>query len=902
VTTAPDRLSAALADRYKIERELGQGGMATVYLAHDVKHDRQVAVKVLRPELAAVIGAERFVQEIKTTANLQHPHILPLFDSGTADSFLFYVMPYIEGETLRGKLDRETQLGIDEAVRITVEVADALDYAHQHGIIHRDIKPENILLQNGRPMVADFGIALAVSAAAGGRMTETGLSLGTPHYMSPEQATAEKDLTARADVYSLASVLYEMLTGAPPHVGASAQQIIMKIVTDTARPVTELRKSVPPNVAAAVAKALEKLPADRFESAKAFSSALTTASFTVPGTAAAMAAAARPSSRKRAVQLAVGAGIGAVATALGFLLLGGSEPADPIIRFHMTLPSTQRLSLQGGDEDAPFAISPDGTRIVYVAFDSSATVGKLYIRLLDQIEGTPLQGTEDAIAPFFSPDGLWIGFFTEDDEKLKKVPVTGGPAITLAEDVLPRFAGGSWGDDGNIVYTSIGWMLSRVSGTGGVSEALLPPDARGNTVMAWPSVLPGSKAVLFQQCLGNCERSNLALLDLTTLAIDTLVPGAGRGWYVGTGHLIYATENGALYAVPFDLDSQSIEGAPVPVLDQVAQGLFRSSRLAISPSGAMIYLTGLTQGGLQVVEVDRSGRETVVLSRLGQYQHPRWSPTGDRIAVTIAGEGGNQIWIYDVGSQTLAQLTFDGVNYRPSWSPDGRMIAFFSERADSADLYWKPADGSGPAERVAEGEDISNGGTTFWTRDGSWILFDGLGEATKTDEDVFAVGTGADRTRQPVVATDAQEEAGAVSPDGKWVAYGSDEGGQWQVYVRPFMTPGGRWLVSTGTAAVPLWASNSELVYLDQGSMNLVAARLAFEPGVRVVERTTLFNWNSYLYAGQSSPQYDVSRDGQRFLVLRNPDAGQRTPSPIVVLNWFEDIRRRIAAQGGASR
>src|SRR5512145_2436882 len=264
----------ALTDRYRIERELGAGGMATVYLAEDLKHDRKVAIKVLKPELAAVLGAERFVQEIKTTAALSHPHILPLFDSGTADAFLFYVMPFIEGETLRDKLNRDTQLGIDEAVRITREVADALDYAHRHGVIHRDIKPENILLHDGRPMVADFGIALALSAAAGGRMTETGLSLGTPHYMSPEQATAEKEITARSDVYSLGSVLYEMLAGNPPHTGASAQQIIMKIVGEEAAPVTKLRKSVPPHVAAALTHALEKLPADRFESAKTFADAL----------------------------------------------------------------------------------------------------------------------------------------------------------------------------------------------------------------------------------------------------------------------------------------------------------------------------------------------------------------------------------------------------------------------------------------------------------------------------------------------------------------------------------------------------------------------------------------------------------------------------------------------------
>src|SRR6185295_6553805 len=257
--------------------------MATVYLAHDLKHDRKVALKVLKPELAAVLGAERFVVEIKTTAALQHPHILPLFDSGSAGGFLYYVMPYVQGETLRSKLDRETQLGIDESVRITREVADALDYAHRHGVIHRDIKPENILLHDGRPMVADFGIALALSAAAGGRMTETGLSLGTPHYMSPEQATAEKEITPRSDIYSLGCVLYEMLTGNPPHTGATAQQIIMKIITAPTDPISKHRKSVPQNVVDAVAMALEKLPADRFESAKDFSNALADSRFTTTG-------------------------------------------------------------------------------------------------------------------------------------------------------------------------------------------------------------------------------------------------------------------------------------------------------------------------------------------------------------------------------------------------------------------------------------------------------------------------------------------------------------------------------------------------------------------------------------------------------------------------------------------
>ena len=323
MTDIPTRLLSALADRYRIERELGAGGMATVYLAEDLKHDRKVAIKVLKPELAAVLGADRFVQEIKTTASLQHPHILPLFDSGEADNFLFYVMPYIQGETIREKLDRDTQFGIEDGVRIATEVADALDYAHRNGVIHRDIKPENILLHDGRAMVMDFGIALAVSAAAGGRMTETGLSLGTPHYMSPEQATADKAITARSDVYSLASVLYEMLAGEPPHMGNSAQAIIMKIIAEQAQPVTELRGSVPLNVAAALATALEKLPADRFDTAREFSDALGDLSFTTATAGAAGGTA--PPQRRRSVLTA-----GLAATTLLFAAIATWALMRPI--------------------------------------------------------------------------------------------------------------------------------------------------------------------------------------------------------------------------------------------------------------------------------------------------------------------------------------------------------------------------------------------------------------------------------------------------------------------------------------------------------------------------------------------------------------------------------------------
>lgn len=376
-----DRLATVLADRYRIERELGQGGMATVYLAHDIKHDRRVALKVLKPELAAVLGAERFLVEIKTTAALQHPYILPLFDSGTADGFLFYVMPFIDGETLRAKLDRETQLGVDEAVKITTDVADALHYAHTQGVVHRDIKPENILLANGRPMVADFGIALALSAAAGDRMTETGLSLGTPHYMSPEQATAEKEISARSDVYSLASVLYEMLAGNPPHTGASAQQIIMKIIAEPVAMVTTIRKSVPSNVSAALVKALEKLPADRFQSAAAFGDALRDPHFTVASVTTAHNAHSRGTNSRAFIAAVAAAVVLAALAAWGWLR---PTPTPEVSRFSIILPDSVSGVWQSSLE-RKLAVAPDGAgvRIHWTGCDAHiiSTVDSQFERL-----------------------------------------------------------------------------------------------------------------------------------------------------------------------------------------------------------------------------------------------------------------------------------------------------------------------------------------------------------------------------------------------------------------------------------------------------------------------------------------------------------------------------------------
>ncbi len=661
-----DRLKTALADRYAIERELGAGGMATVYLAEDLKHHRKVAVKVLRPELAAVLGAQRFVQEITTTANLQHPHILPLFDSGEADSFLYYVMPFIDGETLRDKLNRETQLGIEEAVKITTEVADALDYAHRNNVIHRDIKPENILLHDGRPMVADFGIALAVSAAAGGRMTETGLSLGTPHYMSPEQATAEKDLTNRSDIYSLGSVLYEMLTGEPPHTGASAQAIVMKIVAEDVQPVTELRKSVPPNVAAALAKSLEKLAADRFGAAKEFADALTNPAFTLP-TAQAAAAARAPASGpwKR-----LSAGLAALAVVLMLIAVWGwlrPEPARPIRRYRLALPAEQALVPALGSR---IVLSPDGSRLVFVGPGDPGT--QLWVLERDQLDAAPWPGTEGAGLPFFSPDGQRVGFFT-DGTTIKVASLPWGPAITVVDSGISG-GGATWGADDFIYVGGIG-PIKRVPVSGGaaVERVTTLDSAGGEEGHAWPEVLPNGRGVLYTvfRDLRRLGENEIAVLDFATGEHTVLVRGV-YARYAASGHLVFVTDDGTLMVAPFDQDGLALTGEAIGLAANVRVRGATSVDLAVSSTGTLVYTAGGSGSEPhQIVWVDRDGTAVAVDSAwVGRFSSLSLSPDETRLAVTAVQRGESQVWVKQLPTGPLTLLSLEGtVNRRPRWTP-----------------------------------------------------------------------------------------------------------------------------------------------------------------------------------------------------------------------------------------
>ncbi|MGH7523582.1 MAG: protein kinase domain-containing protein, partial [Gemmatimonadales bacterium] len=584
------RLAAALGDRYTIERELGQGGMATVYLARDLKHDRKVAIKVVRPELAAVIGAERFVREIRTIANLQHPHILGLIDSGEIDGTAYYVMPFVDGESLRDRLNREKQLPIPDAVRITTEIAGALDYAHRHGVIHRDIKPENILLHDGSALVADFGIALAASTA-GARMTETGMSLGTPQYMSPEQAMGEREITAASDVYALGCVAYEMLTGDPPFSGSTAQAIVARVVTERPRSLITQRHTIPPNVEQAVLTALEKLPADRFATAGQFAAALDNRSFTAAHVVTGSATARPSSPRHRDPWFVAVAAVAIVAIASVAMLLRPrpSAPAIPAIRYILT---TSDSTPARNNFPWPAAISPDGGTVVYNVLPRGASgmvgTSQLYYLRTDQLDPRPIPGTAGANQPYFSPDGQWLGFENASGKELK-VRLDGSAPVVIADAGAQN--GSCWTVNNEIILGEWGPFsgLSRVSAAGGTPVALTHVDsAKGERNHIWPVSTPDGKAVVFADWFGGLASSQLAIASLKDGKVTLLGIKGIRPLAVLDRYLVYLRADGSVMAVELDAAAKAVRGSPIPVHDPVAvtKGLNGNSEIYISQGGA----------------------------------------------------------------------------------------------------------------------------------------------------------------------------------------------------------------------------------------------------------------------------------------------------------------------------
>ncbi len=885
------RLTDALSDRYRLERELGQGGMATVYLAQDLKHDRKVAVKVLRPELAAVIGAERFLSEIKTTANLQHPHILPLFDSGESDGFLYYVMPFVEGETIRDRMNRDKQFPVGEAVRIATEVAGALDYAHRHNVIHRDIKPENILLHDGRALVADFGIALAASKAGSTRMTETGMSLGTPHYMSPEQAMGERDITARSDVYALGCVLYEMLTGEPPFTGATAQAIVARVLTEHPRPMLPQRHTIPPQVEAAVLTSLEKLPADRFSTAAEFAAALADTGYASRATVA-TAAAAGPAIARWRRRFALAAGVAVMAVVLAGLgwtraRAGADQPT-----------SWQYISL--GDSIAlttsvpGLALSPDGNTLV---IKDEIQDGQLWVKRRGSLEPVPIPGTERAANPVFSPDGEWILYVA--DRQLRKVNLANGASVTLADSasVSLGFGGATWLDDGTVVYVPQDLnRLLRVSGNGGPSTMIMDNTGLQGVGFGYPTPLPGARGVLFEGCTSGCVTMGLRVLDLRTGQQKLLVNEATQGWYLPTGHLLYARRDGTLLAAPFDLDKLEVTGTGVPVIQKVLV-VFGAPQLAWSSTGTLVYATGEGQGGENTfVRVGMDGAVAAVDSGwFGQFTSFALSPDGRQLAVgSGAGAGALNVWIKQLDRGPFTRISFGGADRRPVWSPDSRMVAFVRDTLTTSIVVGRYADGSRPdtglvhIDRQVQEVD--------WSRDGKWLV-------VRTDNgsagagDLVGIRTDGDTTPVPMVASSFTELNPAISPDSRWLAYASNESGRNEIFVRPFPnTNDGRWQVSTGGGYQPRWAPDGTVLYfIEPSTGRLMAVPVSTSPTFAAGQTRTLFSTSGFTVDGFHT-SFELTPDGRQFLFTapRQATTTLAPPQLVRVDHWFRELEARM--------
>jgi serine/threonine-protein kinase len=883
------RLASALADRYTIERELGAGGMATVYLAHDVKHDRKVAVKVLRPELAAVIGAERFLAEIKTTANLQHPHILPLHDSGEAGGTVFYVMPFVEGESLRDRLDRERQLPVDEAIRITREVADALDYAHRHGVIHRDIKPENVLLHDGRALVADFGIALAVSRSEGGtRLTETGMSLGTPHYMSPEQAMGEREITAKSDVYALGCVLYEMLTGEPPFAGPTAQAIVARVLTEEPRSLTLQRRTVPAHVEAAVLTALTKLPADRFIGAAQFSEALANPAFGTADLSPSRPSATAPS--RRSVVPLVLAAIALVATGLaawGWL----RSPRPALTSWHSILLSD---TLRVVTDYPAMALSPDGRTLV---FKDDRQNGLLWLKRLDELEPSPIPGTVRAQNPVFSSDGEWIAFVA--DGQLKKVRTSGGATVTLADSAALGFGGAAWLDDNTLVYSVPSLTtLRRVPATGGTSVPAMTDSVITGGGIGHPVALPDSRGVLFQNCGSGCVTMSIHVLDLRTGRQKPLLSDVAQAWYLPNGRLLYVRRDGVALAAPFDLDALDIVGEAVPVLEGIdVWPLNGYALMTWSRSGSLVYVRGTGTAPLNsVVRVDRRGALVPVdTSWHGEFNSHALSPDGRYLAVGIGAGSGLNIWIKQLDTGPSTRLTFGNQDRRPAWSSDGTQVAFIRDSANSSAVFARLADGSGPDRLLARIDRMVQEVT--WAPDGRWVIVR-TDNTTSGAGDLVGVRIDGDSAIVPMVASEFSELHPDVSPDGRWLAYTSNESGINEVYVRPFPnTETVRWQVSNGGGASPVWSHDgTELFFLD-GDQYLAVAEVQASAGVTFsVGRVRQLFDASGIEFDAFHQSFDVTPDDDAFVFLsrRRTMDGDGRPRIVWVENWFADLEERL--------
>jgi Tol biopolymer transport system component/predicted Ser/Thr protein kinase len=877
--------------RYEIVAPIGAGGMGEVYRATDTRLERTVAVKVLPEHLSSPEGRQRFEREARTISQLSHPHICALYDVGNQDGVEYLVMEYLEGETLSERLAKGP-LPLDQALSRGIEIADALDRAHRQGIIHRDLKPTNVMLTKSGVKLLDFGLAklVAPSSSSGvaglsmlpttpkaSNLTAEGTILGTFQYMAPEQLEG-KEADARSDIFALGAVLYEMTTGRKAFSGASQASLIGAILKDEPALISSIHPMSPLALDRVVETCLAKAPDDRWQSAHDVAAELKwIAESGVSGKPAATTSAGG----REKLAWALLATTATAAALLAIVRLPGKRAEAFPVRFQVAAPEGATFNVLGRDA-GPVVVSPDGSRLTFVA---TTVEGHklLFVRPLGSLSAQPLAGTEGASYPFWSPDSRFIGFFAEG--KLKKIEAMGGPAQVLADAPLGR--GGAWNRDGVILFAPGAYdPLYRVSVAGGAAKQVTRiVETKREFSHRWPQFLPDGRHFIYLKwgtVPGPARTEDAVLVGSLDSEESTLLFQANsRCAYAPPGYLFYIRDE-TLLAVPFDAARRMITGTPVPLVEHVLYyPNTGSGAFSVSDNGVLAYQAGAKPVVSELGWYDRKGERIGAVAAPGDYEDPRISPDGGRVAVNRIdpSTGTANIWLLAIGGESAGRFTFSSsFDHYAVWSPDGGRIAFDTNRNGPTDIYLKAVSSVADEEPLLQSSEAKS--PTDWSPDGRALVYERLDPKTKSD--LWLLPLEGDRTPVPLVHTESNEVDGRISPDGRWIAYSSDDSGRSEVYVSAFPKPGGRWQVSSGGGSQPVWRRDGKEIFYLGADRKLMAAPVTPGPRFEAGPSRALFQTRSR-YTGNYA--YDVSPDGQRFLV--NTLVGSEAMPPVtVVLHW----------------
>jgi len=880
---------------FRIERELGRGAVGVVYLAHDTKLDRLVAIKSLPAEVMDNPKARsRFAREARVLASLNHPNIATIYEElEEAECVGYLILEYVPGQTLAERI-AGARLKLEEVLSIALQIAEAVAAAHEHDVIHRDLKPGNIkITPEGKVKVLDFGLAKAIGGEPSEKEstnTEPGKIVGTPSYMSPEQARG-KATDKRSDIWSFGCVLYEMLTGKVAFEGETTSDTLADIL-DRDPDWQALPQSTPSNVLVLLRRCLEK---DLYQRLQHIGDAAIEIQETLnpPTIAPPLSTATTGYSRSMLRRLAIACSLAGLTVGLivAAVALRSSAPSLPVPgksllvrRMAISLPGDQTLALS---RSTPLAIarpavtlSPDGSRLVYVTGLGGTT--QLFERLMDRFEVRPIPGTEGASTPFFSPDGQSVGFFTKD--KLKIVSLLGGEPLILCDARSSK--GGCWGADGMIYFAeNEGGKLLRVPAAGGSTEHLMAraePAGEGMFSYGYPTLLPGGKQMLLS------SRTSTTLFSLETKEKKMLVKDGQHARYIPTGHLLYARA-GAIEVAPFSLRTLQVTGPSVPILEGVMlDSRHGTVQFAFSNSGLLVYVPGGDTANSIPAWVDRQGSVKPLAMRAQTYGTFKLSPDAEQLAVAVYSRPQSNVYIYDVATGKHTRLTLEGNNGAPVWTPDGKRVTFRSDRQGEGkqSLFWKPVDGSGKAELLYSSEHML--ATFSWSSDGKLLAF--YENHPTTGGDIWVLQVEGAPEPKLIIGTEFFEWAPAFSPDGRWIAYVSDKDGKFQVYVQPYPAMDRVWQISDDFGEEPIWSPKGNELFYRNGDKWMVVS-ISTEPEFAAGTPQVLFEGPYNNVPGLS---YDVAPDGQRFLVLQPEYDDSQVKELHVVTNWFEELKRLV--------